>query len=111
VGKEHVGARQRPRVEDVGCPVGGDHRRYRPELLTPLDVIESLEVLGIAGVCEQAAMPQSARTELGAPLKPSHHEVALKRRGDLLGEVGRLLEAHPGALERARKLPVVPSSS
>ena len=68
--------------------LGEHHRRDRPELLAALDVVEPLQVRRPPGVGQQAAVPERARAELAAALKPGDDAVVGQHLGDLLGDVG-----------------------
>jgi hypothetical protein len=107
VGEQHVGARQRA-VEELGSALGQHHRRHRPELLAPLDVVHPLEVLGAHGVREEAPVPERARPPFATALEPCDDSVSGERLGDLLGEVVRPLEAKRRALEPLGELVLRP---
>ena len=57
VHEEHEGARLHA-VEDLRRPVGEHHRRHGAELLAALDGVHPAQVLGPAGVAEQAAVAE-----------------------------------------------------
>src|SRR5439155_23877781 len=81
-------------VEYLWRAFAQDHGRDRAEVLAPFDVIEARQVLRAAGIGQQAAMAESPRTELAAPLEPGHHPVAGYHLGHRAGDVGRPLVTH-----------------
>src|ERR1700733_9377587 len=83
--------------EIFGCELGGHRSREFPQGLAVLD--EGVEIFGRVGVLgrgQNAAIAESARAELHAPLHPGDDAVflqAIDRRTDHLGSGGQHAEA------------------
>ena len=92
--EQHVRARQLA-VEDLARAGGQDHRRDRSELLSALDVVEALEVVGPRGVGQQAAVPERSGPVLAAALEPRDDAVG---RAQQLVARNRELEKELAAL-------------
>ena len=64
--------------EDLVGPVHEHHRRDGPELLAALDLVEPLEVLGVAGMGQQEPVTQRPRPELAPPVEPATTPLAAR---------------------------------
>jgi hypothetical protein len=98
-------------VEDLGRPVGQHHGGDGAELLAPLDRVHAPQVLGAAGVAEQAAVAERPGPVLAAPLEPADDRALRQGRRHVFGQVDGPVVGLFGRLEDGLEVIVVPAAA